>query len=142
MDSAQWWEQQGASKQNEIRKTYNDAGIKLIVSVFGGGAGETSVTSQISDPEGLAEKIGTWVKANNLDGVDVDYEDFGALNDGRAVPWLVSFQTALRAALPSPQYIISHTPTAWLFVGGTGPYIDVHKQVGDGIDWVSSTSLS
>jgi len=74
MDSAQWWEQQGASKQNEIKKKYNDAGIKLIVSAFGGGAGEMSITSQISDPEELAKKIGAWVKANNLDGVDVDYE--------------------------------------------------------------------
>jgi len=74
MDSAQWWEQQGASKQKETRKKYNDAGIKIIVSVFGGSPEEMSITSKIDDPEGLAKKIGDWVKKNNLDGVDVDYE--------------------------------------------------------------------
>ncbi|THU80875.1 glycoside hydrolase [Dendrothele bispora CBS 962.96] len=138
MDSAQWWEKQGA-KQQQIKKSYNDAGIKIIVSVFGGGADEMKITSLVNDPAGLANKIGDWVKANNLDGVDVDYEDFNALNGGTGVPWIVTFQKALRSALPSPQYVISHTRTfimlVGLFKGGNGAYIDVHKQVGDGIDW-------
>ena len=38
----------------------------------------------------------------NLDGVDVDYEDFNAFDkgDGSAEKWLIAFTTALRSALP------------------------------------------
>ncbi|THU79121.1 glycoside hydrolase, partial [Dendrothele bispora CBS 962.96] len=138
MDSAQWWEQQGADKQKDLKKKYNEAGVKIIVSAFGGGSQEMSVTSAVKDPAGLAKKIGDWVKANNLDGIDVDYEDFDALNDGSGVPWVVSFQKALRNALPSPQYVISHTRTYSRMLCGKGPYSDIHKQVGDSIDWYNA----
>ena len=38
-----------------------------------------------------------------LDGVDVDYEDFNAINSGTgsAEKWLVSFTNQLRSQLPS-----------------------------------------
>lgn len=47
-------------------------------------------TTAGTDPEKLASKIGAFVKEYELDGVDVDYEDFGAMLTGTAVPWLIS----------------------------------------------------
>ncbi|KAF5336655.1 hypothetical protein D9758_016739 [Tetrapyrgos nigripes] len=137
MDSAAWWESQGDSKQKALKKAYTDAGIKLIVSIFGGSEEEMHITSKVNETAaaGLAKRVGDWVIKNNLDGVDVDFEDFDAMKDGTGVPWLVTFQKALRSALPSSSYVISHTPGAWLFANGKGQYVDVHKQVGDTIDW-------
>jgi chitinase len=75
-----------------------------------------------------------------LDGADVDYEDMAAMNkqDGSAEKWLVDFTKALRAKLPSPQYIITHAPVLYLSGenhGATGAYLTVDKQVGSMIDW-------
>jgi hypothetical protein len=46
----------------------------------------------------------------DLDGIDVDYEDFPAMNrgDGSAENWLITFTTELRKLLPSGQYLITH----------------------------------
>lgn len=58
----------------------------------------------------MANDLAAYVKANNLDGVDVDYEDLNAFNagDGSAEKWLSTFTTALRAALPAGDFIITH----------------------------------
>jgi chitinase len=34
------------------------------------------------DPNECAEKLGAYVKSNNFDGVDVDYEDNKAMTEG------------------------------------------------------------
>jgi hypothetical protein len=36
-------------------------------------------TTQGVDPLGCAEKLGNFVLKNNLDGVDIDWEDSGAM---------------------------------------------------------------
>jgi chitinase len=79
------------------------------------------------------------VKEYDLDGVDVDYEDFTAFNGGTAEAWLITFQTELRSLLPSP-YLISHAPLAPWFVAsdytnGGGGYAHVNQEVGSGIDF-------
>lgn len=62
-----------------IKKLYNDKGIKLLVSAFG--ATEKPTTAGI-DPFVCATKLANFVLDNNLDGVDIDWEDTEALKAG------------------------------------------------------------
>lgn len=66
--------------QKALKKKYNDAGVKILVSAFG--ATEFPTTSKI-DPIECATKLGTFVKDNNLDGVDIDWEDNPAMEIGK-----------------------------------------------------------
>jgi chitinase len=93
-----------------------------------------------------------------LDGIDIDYEDFDAMNSetGSAENWIIKYHNALRAELPlgrmcsalsglcstsfAAEYIISHAPVAPWFTTNTtiypfGAYRAVHKAVGNTIDW-------
>ena len=54
-----------------LKKKYSDAGIKLIVSAFGGTDKPTTLGA---DATKTADAIANWVKTYDLDGVDVDYE--------------------------------------------------------------------
>ena len=53
----------------------------MIVSLFG--STETPTTSG-ADPVLTANTMAAWVKKYNMDGVDVDYEDFAAFDNGDA----------------------------------------------------------
>lgn len=48
------------------------------------------------DPTSVATSLATWVLANNLDGVDIDYEDNDAMTLSTAEQWLITFQKKLR----------------------------------------------
>ena len=52
-----------------------------------------------------------WVKNNDLDGIDVDYQDVDALwaSDGKAEEWLTTFTKTLRSKLPQGKYILTHS---------------------------------
>jgi chitinase len=76
------------------------------------------------------------VSSNNLDGVDINYNDINALQTGTAEAWLITFTTKLRQLLPN--YIICHTINAGYFKSENfikGGYITVHNQVGNAIDF-------
>ena len=85
-----------------------------------------------------------FVTTNQLDGIDVDYEDLDAMNagDGKAEAWVTTFTTVLRQKLPQGQFILSHAPLApWFsqnkqFAGGA--YLTIDKNVGSMIDFVSA----
>lgn len=47
-------------------------------------------TSTGVDPTACARSLAAFVKANDLDGVDIDYEDSQAFNTGTAEAWLIS----------------------------------------------------
>jgi len=82
--------------------------------------------------------MAAWVIQYGLDGVDVDYEDFGAFDSGTAEPWLITFTQALRASLPQGQYILTHAPVAPWFTPNrwtNGGYLGINQQVGNLIDW-------
>lgn len=51
-----------------------------------------------------------WVISMDLDGIDVDYEDFNAFDgsSGSAVTWLESYTRQLRVNLPQGQYLLTH----------------------------------
>jgi hypothetical protein len=79
-----------------------------------------------------------WVLDYDLDGIDVDYEDFSAINagDGKAEQWLITFTKTLRDNLPN--HIITHAPVAPWFSKANypaGAYAKVFESVGDSIDW-------
>jgi len=52
------------------------------------------------DPTKTCTDLAYFVKANNFDGVDLDYEDSAAFENGTAEAWLISCTKALRAVLP------------------------------------------
>ncbi|KZP16575.1 glycoside hydrolase family 18 protein [Athelia psychrophila] len=136
-DKAEEWTQLTAAQRSTVKAQYKAAGISLIVSLFG----STDVpTSSGADPVKTAQTMAAWVKKYSLDGVDVDYEDFGAMDarDGSAENWLISFTKALRVELPVGQYILTHAPVAPWFSPtqySSGAYLKVDKAVGSQIDW-------
>lgn len=136
-DKAQEWVSLTQAQRQSIKSQYSAAGIKLIVSLFG--STDAPTTSGV-DPIATANKMAKFVKEFDLDGVDVDYEDFDAINagDGRGEAWIISFTKQLRTQLPQGQYLLTHAPVApWFSPGkfGGGAYLTVHKQVGNLIDW-------
>lgn len=117
--------------QKSIKKMYNDAGVYLFVSAFGATEMPTNL-----DPATVATALAKWVLANNLDGVDIDYEDNDAMTLSKAEPWLITFQTTLRKLLPD--HLITHAPQAPYFSTTQyrgGGYITVHNKVGSTIDF-------
>nr|GAT56891.1 glycoside hydrolase [Mycena chlorophos] len=135
-DNAATWAEFSASTRSTIKSQYEAAGISLIVSAFGSGP---TPTSSGNDPTAAANYIASYVKTYGLDGVDVDYEDFGAVETaGTAVAWLTTFTTVLRQQLPAGQYIITHAPVAPWFSPNIWPdngYLGVNSAVGNLIDW-------
>ncbi|KAJ3560713.1 hypothetical protein NP233_g10657 [Leucocoprinus birnbaumii] len=136
-DKAAEWTQLTAAQRSSVKSQYAAAGISLIVSLFGA---TDAPTSTGADPIATANTMAAWVKQFNLDGVDVDYEDFNAINagDGRGEQWLISFTRQLRAQLPQGSFILTHAPVApWFSPNkfGGGAYLTVNSQVGNLIDW-------
>lgn len=114
-----------ADQRSTVKKQYKDAGVALIVSAFG----ETDTpTSNGADPTTTAQDLAKFVTGElrssccnlgfdtgvdfDLDGIDVDYEDFDAMKSGTAEAWLTTFTKAARDALPQGDYILSHAPVA------------------------------
>ncbi|KAF9063841.1 glycoside hydrolase [Rhodocollybia butyracea] len=136
-DNYGYWIELTAAQRATVKSQYNAAGIALCVSAYGSTA---SPTSAGLDPVAEAQRIGAAVIQYDLDGVDIDYEDFNAFNrkDGTAEAWLISFTTALRKVLPVGQYIVTHAPVSPWFIselyGGFG-YTYIDQKVGNLIDW-------
>ena len=77
-----------------------------------------SPTASNVDATTVANTMAEFVISNELDGIDVDYEDFDATNaqDGKAEEWLITFTNALRETLPQGQYIITHARKFYIFL--------------------------
>lgn len=74
--------------------------------------------------------------SNNLDGVDIDWEDNAAMEAGKGEQWLIAFTQRLRSMLPN--HIITHAPQAPYFCAErykNGGYVNIHQQVGSLIDF-------
>lgn len=114
---------------------YHANGIRVCISAFGA---TDNPTSQGTDPVTIANQLAAFVLNNNLDGVDLDWEDNAALENGTGESWLVACTQRLRELLPTP-YIISHAPQAPYFMGTikykNGGYITVNQHAGNDIDF-------
>lgn len=122
------------SSRAALKAKYVAAGVKLMVSVFG--SEDTPTTSGASATD-IADQVAAFVIEYDLDGADVDYEDFDAMDAGTGEQWVINLTKELRAKLPSP-YIISHAPIApWFAASGTpgGAYATIHQSVGSLIDF-------
>ncbi|KAF8967624.1 glycoside hydrolase superfamily [Flammula alnicola] len=136
-DKALEWTTLSSSQRSTVKSQYAAAGIKVIVSLFGS---TDAPTTNGADPIATANTMAAWVKEFDLDGADVDYEDFDAVNagNGKAEAWLASFTTQLRNQLPAGTFILTHAPVApWFSPGkfGGGAYLTVDSTVGNLIDW-------
>lgn len=74
-DQAAAWAALSDDKKAAIKSEYNAAGISFIVSAFGA---TDSPTSNGADPVATANAMAHFVLDNQLDGIDVDYEVWGA----------------------------------------------------------------
>lgn len=106
-DQAQNWETLDDATRKKVKEAYSQAGIKLMVSAFGG---TSTPTTSGDDAKAVAEKMADWVIKYDLDGIDVDYEDTTAMNakDGKAEEWVITFTKALREKLPQGKYTLTH----------------------------------
>ena len=81
---------QFGSTNDEIRanlvKSYHDNGAKVMVSAFGA---TSSPTTYNIPATACGENLAQFIIDNQLDGVDLDYEDSVAMEVGTAVPWLI-----------------------------------------------------
>ncbi|ORY34457.1 glycoside hydrolase [Rhizoclosmatium globosum] len=116
--------------------TLQSLGKKVLISAYGGNEAPTTAGRDATTDANL---LADYVIANNLDGVDVDWEDGEALKaGGGGEAWLITLTTQLRARLPSPRYIITHAPQAPHFSPGmytNGAYLTVDREVGWAIDY-------
>lgn len=129
------WGQSNSDIQLAWVKAYHSVGQKVLVSAFG--ATEWPTTSG-EDPVQTAQALAQFVKDNQLDGVDLDYEDNTAMDSGVGVNWIVNCTNTLRSLLPaSSGYIITHAPQAPYFMSSyaQGGYLTVNKQAGAAINW-------
>ena len=116
--------------------------MSLVVSAFG----ETELpTTQGLDPAATANTMAQFVLSNDVDGIDVDWEETTLVTDptksGVGEAWLATFTQTLRQTLPQGQFILSHAPLApWLSPNkqfAAGAYLTINKNVGTLIDFVS-----
>ena len=144
VDQAGNWAALPAGTKSAKKNEYHKAGIKIIASAFG--ATDTPTTSG-ANAVSVGNTMAKWVKAQGLDGIDVDYEDLAAMNkgNGAAEKWIEQFTQTLRKTLPKGQYILSHAPLApWLAPShqfAAGAYVKINKSVGSLIDWVRAHVL-
>ncbi|KAJ7844452.1 glycoside hydrolase superfamily [Mycena leptocephala] len=144
---ADQWQQMDASKRADVKASYAQAGIKLIVSV----GGETEhPTTDGRDAKDTASKVAQWVKDYDLDGVDVDYEaslifashryigsyDFDAMTAGTGEQWRLQdgklHWLFLANRLLKGSIIRFAAPRSDLPGGG---YRTIHNAVGSMINW-------
>jgi chitinase len=131
------WGSSNQAVQQAWVQRYHSAGIKIMVSAFG--ATEFPTSAGV-DPVACGTSLANFVKQNNLDGVDLDWEDNSAMEAGTGEQWLITITKTLRNLLPKSQgYIISHAPQAPYFMGAPkypkGGYLTVDKEVGSLIDF-------
>ncbi|KAJ7280981.1 chitinase [Mycena rebaudengoi] len=133
---AEQWQKMNPDQRAAVKKEYSDHGIKLLVSALG--AEEAPTTNNI-DAKKLAKKMAKWVKDNDVDGIDVDYEDMKAMAAGKSEQWIIDFTKQLYSELDRT-HIITHAPIAGWFTPPRdelpgGGYRKVHKEVGHMVDW-------
>jgi chitinase len=122
-----------AQVQQAWLKAFHSNGQKVLVSAFGATDYPTS-----QDPIQVAHSLAQFVQTNQLDGVDLDYEDSGAFEQGIAENWLITCTTYLRTLLGEGA-IITHAPQAPYFMGAptypAGGYLTIDQKAGSAINW-------
>ena len=109
--------------QANLKRSYHQQGTKVMVSAFGAGIRPTTETY---NPIAVGRSLAMFVIENQLDGVDVDYEDNAAMEKGTAIPWLITMTKAMlqifNAYGRGKKFYISHAPQAPYFYTDTPKY--------------------
>lgn len=120
------------STPDEIRsnllKAYHSNGVKLLISAFGATSFPTSAGIPAT---ACGENLAKFVIDMNLDGVDLDYEDNSAMEQGMAIPWLTEMVDAMVKTFKAAgkSYIMTSAPQAPYFMDGKYQknFVDFHK---------------
>ena len=132
--------------QANLSCSYHQQNAKVMVSAFGA---TSNPTSSNIDATAVGKNLAMFVIENQLDGVDLDYEDSAAMELGTGVPWLITMTKSLlrtfKVNAPGQKFYISHAPQAPYFMKGKYPqnYIDFFNSslengtVGDHIDFLN-----
>ncbi|KAI1787342.1 glycoside hydrolase [Ganoderma leucocontextum] len=131
------WANLDATKRQQLKQQYNQAGVSIVASAFGA---TDLPTSGGKDPVALANTMGQFILSHDLDGIDVDWEEITLVTSQNGVgeAWLATFTQTLRQQLPQGQFILTHAPVGPWFQPGFCPggcYLTVDKTVGSLIDW-------
>jgi len=134
-DMALAWE--GVSTANKQMTMDICHALGAVVMVSYGGATETPYNLS---PVSEGQRLGNWVVANMLDGIDFDMEHFGVgmvwggKSGQQIVQWLIDISNSARAVI-GPNRYISHAPqapyfgavgAAGMWPGATGGYTAVY----------------
>ena len=104
-------------KVEEIRTVASRNGVKVLVSFLsknGEGFGKAIQTEGLR--ETLAENMVNYINEHNLDGIDIDYEEYGNLTGN--VPKLLDLFTRIRSKMDDDMLLTcAITPGNWLDYG-------------------------
>ncbi|KAK0488965.1 glycoside hydrolase [Armillaria novae-zelandiae] len=135
-DEAYEWTTLTDDERSDIKSQYAAAGVKLLVFVFGS---SDVPTISGADPIATADTMAAWITQYKLDGIDVDYEDFAAIDAVTEKLKCVHSSSHISRNLSSSAIHISlHTLRlrhgSLPRTSGGGGYLKVHEMVGDMID--------
>lgn len=119
-------------------------GKQVLISFGGGDMKRAAYAGAVGQVDALATEIANFVARHGFDGVDIDFEVSAALRDNRPAGmfdgrrFLIDLTSALRARLPAGA-LLTHVPQAPYLDPGWhgGPYLDVLRETGDMIDWIT-----
>jgi chitinase len=135
------WPLESSLKNGDI-PVAKEGGKRKILVALGGEIFTSRVWQACSENMGgFVEALIDFIKDNQFDGIDIDWEDSEALTARNydAVAFLSDLTLALRARLPAPDYIITHAPQAPYLdkAWQGGPYLEVMKRAGSALDYLN-----
>jgi len=107
------WDQMTQDAQKDVIKFAHDNGARIIVVV--GGATDYAPYEKFKTGASYARPVAEWVKANNLDGMDFDLENFavdfkyGNMDFDATVQWVADATNTAREVMGA-NAIITHAP--------------------------------
>ena len=130
----------GNPNPNDVQALQN-AGKNVLISVGGDIEYFPSSAWQhyAQDVNGLVDQLVEYVRANGLNGVDIDYEDdsgFTGAYDG--ITFLINLTNLLAGKLPAGQNIITHAPAPGYFNPDdiyNDAYTKIWEGTGSNISW-------
>ncbi|CAK9785109.1 unnamed protein product [Cutaneotrichosporon oleaginosum] len=121
-----------AEERKAIVDDFHAHNKTLRVSAFGA---NDNVTSNGTDPEVVATNLAAYAKQNGLDGVDINYEDRGAIANGSAVDWLETFHAKLVTELGEGSEL-TYSPVGSFFGGSDAPFVRFLSNKKKDVKWL------
>jgi len=128
-DAAGLWGTMSAADQQSTVAYAHSKNARIIVSA--GGATDSPYSKFSGTQYGTA--VANWAKANHLDGVDFDLENFGggfkygSMNTNQTITWVVDATNSARSILGSDA-VITHAPQPPYF-GPNNGFADGYTQI-------------